>query len=79
MAVVQAMILFGSKTWVLTPSLEKSREGFHHRAVRRMAGMVTKLKQDGTWVYTTIGAALEMVGLEETRVYIACHQNTVAH
>ena len=26
---------------------------------------------------THIGAALEMVGLEEIRVYIACSQNTV--
>ena len=43
-----------------------------------MAGMVTKLKQDGTWVYTTIGAALEMVGLEEIGVYISHQQNTVA-
>ena len=32
--VVQAVILFGSKTWVLTSRLEKSLEGFHHQAAR---------------------------------------------
>ena len=33
MVVVQAMILFKSKTLVLTPWLEKSLEGFHHWVV----------------------------------------------
>ena len=30
-AVVQAVILFGSETWVLTPWLEKDLEVFHHQ------------------------------------------------
>ena len=29
-AVVQAVLLFGSETWVLTPQLEKALAGFHH-------------------------------------------------
>ena len=41
-AVVQAVTLSGSKMWVITPRLEKSLEGFHHRAARRMAGMGPK-------------------------------------
>ena len=28
--VVQAVFLFGSKTWILTPRLEKALVGFHH-------------------------------------------------
>ena len=44
---VQAMILFLFETWVMTPRLEKSLEGFHQWAVRRMAGMGTKHQQDG--------------------------------
>ena len=78
MAVVQAVLLFGSETWVLTPRLDKSLEGFHHRVARQMAGMVTKRQRDGTWVYPPIGAAMAMVGLEENGVYIARRQNTVA-
>ena len=77
-AVVQAVLLFGSKTWVLNPRLEKPLMGFHHRAAWRMVGMVPKRQPDGTWVYPTIGAALGMVGLEEIGVYIARRQNTVA-
>ena len=40
-AVVQMVLLFGSETWVLTPHLEKSLEGFHQWAARRMTGMGT--------------------------------------
>ena len=47
-AVVQAVILFGSATWVLTPQLEKSLEVLHHRVVWRMAGMGPRLQRDGT-------------------------------
>ena len=39
LAVVQAVVLFRFETWVLTPRLEKSLEGFHHQAVWQMAGM----------------------------------------
>ena len=71
-AVVQAVLIFGSKTWVLTPLFEKSLKNFHHRSVRRMAVMGPKCQQDGTWLYTPIGAVLATVWLEEIGVYIAC-------
>ena len=47
MAVVQAVLLFGSKTWVRTHELEKSLKGFHQWVVRRMAGMGPKHKRYG--------------------------------
>ena len=75
--VLQAVLLLGSETWVLTPCLEKYLEGFNHRAVQRMVGMVPKHKRNETCVYPPIGEALAMVGLEEIRVYIACRHNTV--
>ena len=77
-AVVQAVLLFGSEIWFLTLRLYKALAGFHHRAARRMAGMVPKRHPDGTWVYPPIVAALEMVGLEEIRESIALRQNKVA-
>ena len=39
MVVVQAVLLFGSETLVVTPRMDKSLAGFHHRAVWQMAGM----------------------------------------
>ena len=62
--VVQAMLHFGSKKWVLTPQLEKSLEGLPHWVVQRMAVMGPKHQQDGTWVHTPIGSALKTVVLE---------------
>ena len=53
------------------PQFEKSLDSFHHQAVRCMALMVPKRQQDGTWVYTPIGAVLATVRLEEIGVYIA--------
>jgi hypothetical protein len=36
---VQAVLLFGSETWKLSPLSLKSLEGFHLRAACCMAGM----------------------------------------
>ena len=69
-AVVQAVIIFGSKTWLLIPWLDKSLESFHHCVVRRMAFMGLKRQQDQTWVYTPIGEVLATVQLEDIGVYI---------
>ena len=75
--VVQAVLLFWSEMWLLNPPLEKALEGLHHRAVLWMAGMGPKRQWDGTWVYTPIEAALAMVGLDYSGVYIDRSQNTV--
>ena len=75
--VVQAVLIFGSEKWVLTPRLEKSLKGFHHWSVWRMEGMVPKRQHDGTWLYPPIGVALETVGLEDIGVYSARRQNMV--
>ena len=77
MAVVQEVLFFGSKTWVMNPWLDKSLKGFHHRAVRHMLDMVPRRQQDGTWVYKTIGEALTMTGLEYIWVNIDRHQNMI--
>ena len=60
----QAVLLFGSKKWVMTSWLDKSLERFQHWAARRMACMVPKLQWEGVWVYPLIGAVLAMVGLK---------------
>ena len=76
MSVVQAVLLFGSNMWVMTPQLKKSIEGSHHWVLWSMEGMGSKHQQHGTWIHTPIGAALAMVGMEKVGVYIADRQNT---
>ena len=70
-AVVQAVLIFGSKTWLLIPRLDKSLESFHHCVVWRMAVMGPKRQQDRTWVYTPIGEVLATVRPEDIGVYIS--------
>ena len=62
-AVVQAVFLFGLETCVVTPRLEKS--------------MGTERQLKGKWIYPTIDTELATMGIEEIRVYIARHKNTV--
>ena len=78
MAMVLVVILFESETWVMTPRLEKALKSFHHKTVRRMAGMAPKHRKDKIWVYPPIGAALEIMRLDEIGVYITQCYNMVA-
>ena len=39
LAVIKAVILFGSETWVVTPWLEKALAGFHYQTVRQITGI----------------------------------------
>ena len=49
-ATVQSVLLFGSKTWVLSPATLQRLEGFHVKAARRMTGLPPK-KVDGSWKF----------------------------
>jgi hypothetical protein len=48
-ATMQSILLFGSETWNLSPQSLKCLEGFHKRAVWRMAGKRPTKLPDGTW------------------------------
>ena len=63
--VVQAVLLFGSKTWVLTPQLEKPLKSFHHWSTGWYMG-----------VYTHWGGAVNG-GTEKVGVFITLCQNIV--
>jgi hypothetical protein len=61
-ATVQAVLLFGSETWKLSPSSLKSLEGFHIQAAHCMAGKMPTRNPDGTWTYPTSRDVLKAVG-----------------
>ena len=46
---VQATLLFGSETWVLTPGMVQTLGGFHHRVERRLMKKLPKRRLDGVW------------------------------
>jgi hypothetical protein len=77
-AIVQAVLLFGSETWNLSPLSLKSLEGFQIRAARCMAGKMPTKNPDGTWTYPSSRNVLKAVGLQTIDHYIGVHWETIA-
>jgi hypothetical protein len=75
---VQSILLFGSKTWNLSPQSLKCLEGFHLRAAWRMAGKRPKKLPDGTWTYPNSAAVLDEVGLKTIAHYIGVRRQHIA-
>ena len=46
--VVQAVILYGSKTWVMYSRISKMLGGFHHQTIHRLMGQTTQRNGDRT-------------------------------
>jgi hypothetical protein len=79
-AVVQAVLLFGSETWVLTPSAMKVLAGFHIRSAYRMA-RVNKPRKDprtGVWTYPSTALVLEEVCLHTIEHYVQVRRQHIA-
>jgi hypothetical protein len=79
-ATVQAVLLYGSESWNLTPSLLRRLEGFHVKAAWRMAA-VNKPRKDaatGTWTYPVTEEVLEEVGLYSMEHYIRVRRDSIA-
>ena len=48
-AVVQMVLLYGSKSWVVTEVMLKVMEGFHHWVAQRISGMSYRRVREGGW------------------------------
>jgi hypothetical protein len=78
-ATVQAMLLYGSETWSLSPLSMKRLEGFHIRAVWRMSGKRSEQNVDGSWTYPGSEDVLEAVGMKPITHYVAVRRQTIAN
>ncbi len=77
--VVQAVLLYGSETWVLSTAALASLEGFHIRAAYRMAVKHKPRKGPGnTWSYPKSKDVLEECGMSTMEEYIAVQGQTIA-
>ena len=47
--VVQAVLLYGSETWVISPLIGRSLGGFHHRVACRLKGRHPQRGTDRWW------------------------------
>ena len=78
-ATVQAVLLFGSETWSITPSDRKLLEGFHTRCAWRMAQTNRPRRgPDGSWSYPLTEDVLKEVHLRTVDEYILERRQTIA-
>ena len=79
-AVVQAVLLFGSETWVLTPSAMKVLAGFQIRSAWRMARVnkPSKDPQTGVWELPSASLLLEEVWLYTIDHYVQVRWQHIA-
>ena len=77
-AVVQALIIYRSETWVMSPRIGKTLGGLHHRVVWRLMGQMPHKKLDRTWTHPSLEEVMVKAGVQEVETYVGHRQNTVA-
>ena len=76
---VQAVLLFGVETWVVTHRMGKNLGGFQNQVTRGMTGRLPRMTLDGRWIYTSAAAARAEAIFLKMEEYIRRRQNTVTH
>jgi exonuclease III len=76
-AVVQAVLLYGSESWVLTQSMEKKLQSFHRRCARYITGQHIRQNPDESWTCPSSEAVLSTAGLWSIQEYIQRRRSTV--
>lgn len=74
-AVVQAVLLYGSETWVITKRALTLLDSFHHRIARQITGQHVYQGPQGTWIYPDPKETLEKAGLFPMRTYLLRRRN----
>ena len=77
-AVVQAVLLFGSETWVLTSRMDWALGSLHHRVAQRLTGRQPRQRGKRRWYYPTLVSVMEEAGFGEIGVNITRRKNAVA-
>ena len=68
--VVQTVLLYGSRSWIVTKDMLKIMEGFHHQADQRIAGISYRKFAEGVWEGSLMEEDLEVSGLCPMKEYI---------
>lgn len=77
LAVVQAKLLFGSETWVLSERALGRLERFHARCARYLTRRRVRPLPDGTWLCPPTNEVLDQCGLSPIATYIAKRKTTL--
>ena len=76
--VVQAVMLYRSDTWVMTPHIGRSLGGSHHRVDRRLMGRQPWRGWYSGWMYPPLESTMAETLLLEVETYFSRLQTTVA-
>ena len=77
-AVTQAVLTFGSETWVLTARMDKALDSFQSRVARRITGRQPRYGKYRSWYYPFLAEAMKEAGIVQVRTSILRRQNKVA-
>ena len=78
LSVVQAVILFGTETWVLLESMDRNLEGVYVVFLSHITGQKVKQYRDGTWRSKAVYKVLKEAVTQSLGSYIYKQQTTVA-
>ena len=62
-AVLQAVLLYGSKIWMVTYAMVTVLEGFYHRISGRVVGMTESKGESGEWEWASVNVSLDTTGI----------------
>ena len=62
LSILQAALLFGAETWVVTPHIRYILGGLHHRVARKILKKKPRRREDGTCYYPHMGKDMWEVG-----------------
>ena len=62
-AVAKSVLLYGSKSWVVTREMLKVLTVFHHRVARQITGMTAKRWAGREWDYPEVEEAMDSAGI----------------
>jgi hypothetical protein len=77
--VIEAVLLYGSETWVLSSRLLRRLNSFHNRCARHLAHRHIRRLPDGTWEHPSTNEVLDLCGLSPISTYIAKRQTSLLH
>ena len=77
-AVTQAVLFFGSETWVLTTKIENSLDTFQGRVARNLTGRQPRCGKDGKRYYPSLVETMKEMEIVRIWTSILQRQNTVA-
>ena len=76
-AILQAVLLYGSESWVISKFKLQQLRSFHHRVARYITGRHIKRLPDGTYECPPTAEVLEMAGLYPLDTYIERRKQTI--